>query len=361
MKITRNRHYETLTYFGLWLLVIALYMLVIIRNRSMANLTPVVDRDVFIRMTLTLLPFVILFIIHNWLLIPRLLFRNRLRTYFFYTLLALVLTWSYQYIHFLYEVSIRPVRHPFPPMPPHILPLPLFLDFIFTLLTIGVNLVIALLFQRFEDRLERESLMKANAENQLSYLKAQINPHFYMNMLNNIHGMIEIDPEKAQDMVIDMSRLMRYMLYESSRQRISLSAEIEFLNNYMRLMRQRYPSDRVTIMSDFPDEHQTAGILVPPLIFLVFIENAFKHGITYREESYISVNIHISGGMVEFHCLNSRHPATATESPGIGLQNIRQRLNLIYGENHTLDIVVSDTTYNVNLIIPINETANNSN
>lgn len=361
MKITRNRHYENLTYLGLWFLIIALHMLVTIRNRSMENLTPIVNSGVFIRMTLTLLPFIVLFTIHNWILIPRLLFRNRLRAYFIYTLVVLLFVWSYQYMHFLHEISIRPVRHPSPPVPPHILPLPLFLDFIFSLLILGANLVIALLFQRFEDRLERESLMKANAENQLSYLKAQINPHFYMNMLNNIHGMIEIDPVKAQDMVIDMSRLMRYMLYESSHGRISLSAEIEFLNNYMRLMRQRYPSDKVTIMSDFPDDHMSAGIFVPPLIFLVFIENAFKHGITYREESYISVNIHISGSMVEFHCLNSRHTATEPHTPGIGLQNIRQRLNLIYGQSHTLDIVVSDTTYNVNLIIPINDTPNNSN
>lgn len=361
MKITRNRHYENLTYLGLWFLIIALYMLVTIRNRSMENLTPIINSGVFIRMILTLLPFVVLFTIHNWLLIPRLLFRNRLRAYFFYTLLALLLVWSYQYMHFLHEISIRPVRHPSPPVPPHILPLPLFLDFIFSLLILGANLVIALLFQRFEDRLERESLMKANAENQLSYLKAQINPHFYMNMLNNIHGMIEIDPAKAQDMVIDMSRLMRYMLYESSQPRISLSAEIEFLNNYMRLMRQRYPSDKVTVISDFPDERHTAGVLVPPLIFLVFIENAFKHGITYREESYVSVSIHVTDGMVEFHCLNSRHPAPTPHTPGIGLTNVRQRLKLIYGARHTLETVSSETTYNVNLIIPVHETSDNSN
>lgn len=360
MKLTRNRHYETLTYIGLWLLVIALYMLVTIRNRSMDSLTPV-NEEIFVRMAMTLLPFVVLFTIHNCLIIPRLLFRNRLPAYFMCTLLALALVWSYQYFHFMHEISTRPVRHPMPPMPHHLLPLPLFLDFLLSLLIIGANLVIALLFQRFADRLERESLMKANAENQLSYLKAQINPHFYMNMLNNIHGLIEIDPDKAQDMVIDMSRLMRYMLYECSQPRISLSAEIEFLDNYLRLMRQRYPSDKVVITNDFPDRLHTTGVMVPPLIFLVFIENAFKHGITYREESFVSVSIRIADGKVEFHCLNSNHPSASPHTPGIGLTNVEQRLNLIYGPGHSLETIASDTSYKVNLIIPVHETPDSNN
>jgi len=360
MKLMRNRHYESLTYLGLWLLIIALFLLGTIRNRSMDSLTPV-NGDVLIRMALTLLPFVVLFAIHNWLLIPRLLFRNRLRIYFMYVLLAMLLVWTYQYFHFMQEITMRPRPQYIPPGPRHILPLPLFLDFIFSILIIGANLVIALLFQRFEDRLERESLMKTNAENQLSYLKAQINPHFYMNMLNNIHGMIEIDPTKAQDMVIDMSRLMRYMLYDSSQPHISLSAEIQFLNNYLRLMRQRYPSDKVAITSDFPEERQTAGVLVPPLIFLVFIENAFKHGITYREASYVSISIRVTDGMVEFHCLNSNHPAPTPHTPGIGLINVKKRLNLIYGPRHSLEISESDTTYNVNLFLPIHETPNDNN
>lgn len=232
MKLTRNRHYETLTYLGLWLMVTALYVLGIIRSRSMDNLAPV-NEEIFVRMVLAFIPFIILFAIHNWVLIPKLLFRNRLRTYFLCVLLAVMVVWAYQYIHFMYNVASRPMPKILPPVPRHLVPLPLFLDFIYLLLVIGANLVIALLFQRFEDRLERESLMKSNAENQLSYLKAQINPHFYMNMLNNIHGMIEINPAKAQDMVIDMSHLMRYMLYDSSQPYISLSAETAFLDNYL--------------------------------------------------------------------------------------------------------------------------------
>ena len=101
--------------------------------------------------------------------------------------------------------------------------------------------------------------------------------------------------------------------------------------------------------------------MVPPLIFLVFIENAFKHGITYREESYVSVSIRVADGKVEFHCLNSNHPSSAPHTPGIGLTNVEQRLNLIYGPGHSFETIASDTSYNVNLIIPVHETPDSNN
>ena len=198
--------------------------------------------------------------------------------------------------------------------------------------------------------------MKANAENRLAYLKAQINPHFYMNMLNNIHGMIEIDSERAQSMVLDMSSLMRYMLYDSSRASIRLSEEIAFLNNYLNLMRQRYPESKVKIARNFPTEEAAGSIMLPPLLFLVFIENAFKHGISYKTFSYIDVSIAIEGDRVEFVCLNSRHPETnnINENSGIGLRNIRQRLSLLYGEKANLSMENGEYEYQVRLSIPIN-------
>lgn len=359
MRLTRNRHIETLTYIGLWLMVIALFMLGAMRARSMDNLTPLTS-EVMVRMAVSLVPFILLFAVNNWLLIPRLLFRNRIGLYFMCTVALLALIWTWQYIHFMSEFAARPPRH-IPPGPRHFIPLPLFLDFIYSLLIIGANLAIALLFQRFEDRLERESLMKANAENRLTYLKAQINPHFYMNMLNNIHGMIEVDPSKAQDMVIDMSHLMRYMLYDSSQPKISLSSELGFLNNYLRVMRQRYPESKVTITKEFPSDSEIAGTMVPPLIFLVFIENAFKHGISYREQSFVSISLAVTDATVEFCCLNSNRPSDPTHSPGIGLRNVEQRLKLIYGDNYTLEITPSATTYSVNLTIPTHETEDSDN
>lgn len=368
------RRVQSFIYIGLWLLVVLVYILDMLRARSEGGL-PLLDAPTLFHMVARLLPFIVLFAVHNYLLIPRLLL-TRWKSYLALTLLAIALIWGWQTYDFLQAVSIHDPLHklegpPEPGIPHHpLLPVPLLLDIAYDLLIVGVNIAIALIFQNYEDRLERESLLKANAENSLSYLKAQINPHFYMNMLNNIHGQIEIDPVKAQEMLIDMSHLMRYMLYDSSRPRIALSSEISFMENYLRIMRQRYPSSRVTISSDFPPPSLLSGIEVPPLLFLVFIENAFKHGISYRVPSFVSVNLTIEGGRILFSCLNSVHadPAAdndvrdeSAEPTGIGLRNVRERLRLIYGSDCHLDINRESDRYLVQLNIPCNETKNPDN
>ena len=357
---SHNRRLESLIYLGLWLLVIVLFLLGVMRSRSMDQL-PAIDLATLFHTGWRFIPFFILFAVNNWVLIPGLLFRNRIMAYFLTALAAILVIWGWQYLHFMTELSLQPPRNPHPPGPRHLIPLPLMLDFLFLLLIVGTNLAIALLFKRYDDLFERESLMKANAENRLNYLKAQINPHFYMNMLNNIHGMIEVDPDKAQDMVIDMSHLMRYTLYDSERERISLASEIDFLDNYLRMMRIRYPESKVSITRSFPDRDRTSGVMIPPLLFIVFLENAFKHGISYREQSYVSVSIEITDGTVGFHCLNSCHPVDSAHVPGIGLQNVRQRLKLIYGDNYTLQLDNIESAYSVNLTIPAHETKDTDN
>lgn len=361
MTDLRNRRTETILYVLVWLVVAGLYMLDIVRSRYQLSLTPV-DWSVFVRMGGMLLPFFLLFILNNYVLIPIFLLKNRLWQYFVLAAVAVSVLWIFQYIHFMNTAPQIPHHYLGPP--PRVrplIPLPLYLDFIYNLLVVGCNLTVALMFQRFDDRLEKESLMKTNAENQLAYLKAQINPHFYMNMLNNIHGMIEIDPEKAQSMVIDMSNLMRYMLYDSSKPLIGLDNEVAFLRNYLRLMRQRYPENRVAITAEFPDDNVTRRVSIPPLLFLVFIENAFKHGISYREASFVSVRLTVAGDRINFSCMNSNHAASSGESSGIGLQNIRKRLMLIYGDNATLQLTNVPAAFTVNLSIPSHETTDTDN
>ncbi len=363
MLLSRKRHIESLVYISLWIIVVTLYVLDIMRARSYTS-QPLLDMNCILNMSRALLPFLLLFLVNNVVLIPKLLFSNRYFMYFLCAAALIGVIWLCQYYTFMRiieenRIHLPPQRHGFRPL----LPLPIFLDFIYDLLIIGGNLAIALIFQRYEDRLEKESLMKANAENQLAYLKAQINPHFYMNMLNNIHGMVEINPTKAQDMLIDMSHLMRYMLYDCSQPHIALSSEIGFLKNYLNLIRQRYPEKRVSISVNLPDEKTTAGIMIPPLLYLVFIENAFKHGISYQEQSFVSVRLQIADNNIEFHCLNSYHPQSNTNNvhKGIGLINIKKRLRLIYNENFNLDIQASDKTYSVLLTTPIHENQNINN
>ncbi len=360
MNSGNNRNSKAIVYSALWAIAVSLYMLVAMRRRAQLS-TSLIDAEVVAGMIRTFLPLFLLFLISNNFLIPKLLLRNRWKSYAALTACALAGLWTYQYFDFIETEKVIPHHHPVPPpdMRP-LLPLPVLLDFTYGLLVVGVNLAVTLMFQHYADRLERESLQKRNAETQLAYLKAQINPHFYLNMLNNIHGLIEIDPERAQTMLIDMSRLMRFMLYDSSKPEIPLADEIGFLENYLQLMRQRYPESKVRISWQFPTPQEASGISLPPLLFLSFIENAFKHGISYKEASFIEVKTEVAGAELRFSCINSVAPrensSITDEKSGIGLNNVRERLRLLYGTRALLRIEEKDTRYSVELIIPVNGT-----
>lgn len=364
---SRNRSKTEATLYGvLWVIVVGLYLLGAMRRRAQMS-ESLLDAGLFFGMAHTILPLFILFCINNWLLIPRLILKNKWKVYVGFIALIFMGLWLYLYSDFVaFERSMPHGGHP--PMPPSdfrpLVPMPVLLDFTYGLLVVGVNLAITLMFQRYDDKLERESLRKANAENQLAYLKAQINPHFYLNMLNNIHGMIDIDPEKAQAMLIDMSKLMRFMLYDSAKPLISLADEVSFLENYLELMRQRYPAERVTVTWDFPPKEKISGIFLPPLLFLSFIENAFKHGVSYRSSSYIAVSIGISDNAICFGCMNSvadKTDSTRGENTGIGLKNVTERLRLLYGDRADLTIVEEPDKFTVSLTLPVHDVENTDN
>ena len=172
-----------------------------------------------------------------------------------------------------------------------------------------------------------------------------------MNTLNNIHALVDIDPEQAKNTIVELSKLMRYVLYDGSRPTIPLSKETEFLKHYIGLMRLRY-SDSVRIKVDIPDE--TPDVQVPPLLFVSFVENAFKHGISYQSESFIMVSLNVREGYISFSCINSKHETNQDPHSGIGLENTRKRLRLLYQENYTFNINENAKTYEVLLKIPVN-------
>lgn len=311
---------------------------------------------IIVRAIKSLGPYLILFIIHNNILIPKFLLNNKYGIYGLLTFTCIMIVWMIQYINFADEHHFYPILLPDErPLLQPLFPLPLLMDFIYALLIVGSNVAIALLFQRYEDRFEKEKLKKANIQSELSYLKSQINPHFYMNMLNNIHGMIEIDADKAQSLVLDMARLMRYMLYDSSKPTISLQEEIIFIKKYVDMMKLRYDPSKVKINMDLPMGSQVDGISLPPLLFIDFIVNAFKHGISYREESYVLIKMAVNDSRLEFFCQNNvPHSKPSNNEPsGIGLQNIKQRLYFIYKNDAQLDVSIDESTFKVILNIPL--------
>ena len=217
------------------------------------------------------------------------------------------------------------------------------------LLMFGANLGFKGYFKSRDDRKRLLALEKENLEQQLEYLRYQINPHFFMNTLNNIHALVDIDPEKAKDTILELSKMMRFVLYEGDKKGVPLTKEFEFIRNYIKLMKLRY-TNKVKIQVDLPQDVPVRQI--PPLMLITFIENAFKHGISYQHESFIDIKVEISDKLL-FTCRNSKAEMPNQEKGGVGLQNVTKRLNLLYGNNYTLDIQDASDVYNVKLEIPL--------
>ena len=232
---------------------------------------------------------------------------------------------------------------------------------IFFLLSIGTNIGVKFYFRSLIARRELDILEREHLKQQLENLKYQIHPHFFMNTLNNIHALVDIDPEKAQESIIDLSKLMRYILYESNHEYVQAAREVDFMANYVSLMSLRY-NDKLKFIANNPDDGR--GIWIPPLIFISFVENAFKHGVSYNKESFIEVgaNRYTSDSgeqRLSYYCRNSKQPKKngngkkVNEASGVGLSNIRSRLDLMFGDNYTLDITDGEEEFIVNMDIPI--------
>lgn len=200
------------------------------------------------------------------------------------------------------------------------------------------------------EKLQKE-LEKEKLNSELAFLKNQISPHFFFNTLNNIYSLISINAEDSQKAVLKLSKLMRYLLYDSENGNTRLSNEIDFMNNYIDLMKLRM-SSKIRLNVSFPENYD--DINIPPLIFIPFIENAFKHGISYREKSFIDICMSAEKNSILFRCTNSlvkTREENGSEHSGIGLDNVKKRLNLLFPGKHELNINKSETEFEVLLQI----------
>ena len=254
----------------------------------------------------------------------------------------------------------RPPRngtgHPFGPPPPIIGEHDI-LTVMILILMFGANVGIKGYFRGRDDRKRLAELERQNLEQQLEYLRYQINPHFFVNTLNNIHALVDIDPEKAKDTILELSKMMRFVLYDGAKQCVPLYYELDFIRHYVALMQLRY-TDKVKIRVDLPESVPNRQI--PPLILITFIENAFKHGVTYQHESFIEVVVKVEKEELQFTCRNSKANKPNEEKGGVGLVNIRKRLDLLYDNHYTLRVDDTSDEFTVVLVIPLINQPQNS-
>ncbi|WP_405396970.1 sensor histidine kinase [Maribacter sp. Asnod2-G09] len=197
---------------------------------------------------------------------------------------------------------------------------------------------------------ERKEADNFKLQTELQHLRYQLQPHFFFNSLNNIYSLVDISPDKAKSTIHSLGKLMRYLLYETNTELVTLSKEIEFMRKYIELMKLRL-TDKTEVESSFPVSD--SQIKISPLLFISLIENAFKHGVSASTKSMISIDMGIKGNKVDFTIENHNFPKQDSDKSGsgIGLPNLEKRLHLLYPNKHSFKKELRDGVYKVNLQI----------
>lgn len=204
---------------------------------------------------------------------------------------------------------------------------------IIVLIYYGVLLVVGLIWII----MQLKSVMKLkneNRKNELLHLQSQVNPHFFFNMLNNLYGMVDKDAEKAKALILKLSDLMRYSIYEGEKNLVTIEEEIAYLKNYIELHKMRYHKS-IDIQFNLNIENEHTKVM--PLMFIILLENAFKHGVeNLRESAFVKISLKENNDLIDFAIENNFDADEIPENKGIGLRNLIRRLELAYPKKHTL-------------------------
>jgi hypothetical protein len=258
---------------------------------------------------------------------------------------------------FIPEILLVGHQHPHHPMNEHhnFNPPPRKMGFLFFLGHRGLNFVIVLvlsLLLKTRERLKQTEAEKANAE--LSYLKAQINPHFLFNTLNSIYSLAIQKNDRTADAVVKLSDMMRYVLNDSNTNFVLLEKEINYITSYIELQRMRLASN---VRLSYTHEGNIADKKIAPLVLIPFIENAFKHGVNSEENSDIDIKIEVTDIQLKMtvknNCVTTNN--NTLNKSGLGIENTIARLKLLYPKNYMLHISEVDKTFTVSLTLNIHD------
>jgi hypothetical protein len=343
--------YDTVFIHGLaWFIIFGFPFLLMDRSASF-------DWRFFFNSIPKYVAFMFVFYLNYFLLIKKYLFEGKNGKFI---LINVVLIIGFAlFIHYGNDLMrmLSPAELPSPPRKPKRFAAPSPLQFIFWhILSLGaiagLSVALRVSSRWSEVENERKELEKAKSEAELQNLKNQVSPHFLLNTLNNIYALIEFNPPKAQEAVMDLGKLLRHLLYDNNHALIPLQQEVDFINNYIDLMRIRL-ADNVRVSTDFlVQEH--SSVMIPPLIYISLIENAFKHGVSVGNPSFIEMKLtEKPDSQVEFVIRNSYFPKTKSDmsGSGIGLGLVKKRLELLYFGRYTWKTGIKDKVYETILVI----------
>lgn len=224
-----------------------------------------------------------------------------------------------------------------------------YFDFLSNLLPVVFAMAIRYAQRNFSLEIAQKEAQAHKLQADLTQLRYQLQPHFFFNALNNIYSLIAFDPQKAQESVHSLSKLMRHFMQNSDQKQISLAEEVDFLQQYISLMQLRL-TDRTTVEVDFPK--QVPQLTIAPLLFISLVENAFKHGVSATTTTTLSFSLKVEGDTIIFRSENTKIPTQESlYSSGIGIDNLKKRLTLLYPERHQYTIEEKEGKYIAQLTI----------
>jgi LytS/YehU family sensor histidine kinase len=218
----------------------------------------------------------------------------------------------------------------------------------FALLMLFMSGFIKIAMEWFKSEKQREELKVEKLNAELKFLKSQINPHFLFNCLNTIYSLAHKQSVQTEHAILKLSTIMRYMIYESNEDKVLLSQELKYLQDYIDIQRLRLPKD-ITI--NYESVGEPANQRIEPMLLVPFVENAFKHGISYTEPAFIDIHIIVKPEEIQLKVRNSHFKERVSEHGGIGLQNVLKRLDMLYNNEHTIIIEETDNQFIVDLKI----------
>lgn len=295
----------------------------------------------------------LIFYLNYLFLIDRFFFTSHYWPYFLLNLITIILVTGLT--HLIFENILSFVDLPQPahgPNPPSLLMI-FFRNFTSLFLTTGVAIAIKSTQKWMDTEQRQKQLEQDHLESELLNLKNQLNPHFFFNTLNNIYSLIALDQDKAQESVHRLSKMMRYLLYDSNERFVSLSKEIEFINSYIDLMTLRL-SDHVQVYRKIAES--PGKLQIAPLLFISLLENAFKHGVSASESSSVEITLSIlPDNKLIFIVKNTAFQKNNNDlsGSGIGLKNLETRLTLLYPEAHSFHYQFQNNFFETNLTLQL--------
>ncbi len=227
-----------------------------------------------------------------------------------------------------------------------------FRDIFFVSITTGLAMAIRMTIEWYKTEKAKAKIEAVASQAELKNLKNQLNPHFLFNTLNNIYSLISLDTEKAQNSVLGLSKILRYVMYDNNQDMVPIEKELAFTRSYIELMSLRL-TDKVEMRLKLPE--RTNEQFIAPLMFISLVENAFKHGVSQTEPSFIDIEIELANNSIICTVKNSFFPKKENDysGSGIGITNLKRRLELLYPKKHDYDISLLDNVYTAKLKIQL--------